>query len=100
VPWTLVEALMKGMTFAGVLAAALLITRPGGPGWARGLALLLGVGGVLLMALNAALGAGPLGLGVDALYLGLCLALAAWRARRVRLDAARDEPLDGGEAGT
>lgn len=97
--WTPVEAAMKGMTFAGVILAALLLTRAG-PSWSRRVAMGLALAGVALMVVNAILGAGALGLGVDALYLGLALATATLRARAMRHAPLAPEPVDGGEAGS
>lgn len=96
--WTLVESAMKGLTFAGVLAAALMLALPARRAVQRRLAFVLGVGGVILMVLNATLGASLAGLLVDGAYLSLTLALGAWRLRAPGGTPALEEPL-GGEQG-
>lgn len=96
--WTGFEAAMKGVTFAGVLACALMLARPGRWSGYHWLGLAGGALGVMIMAANRALEATLGGLLVDAIYLGLAAAFAvrAWRSPR-RAQIATSEPRPGGE---
>lgn len=83
---------MKGVTFAGVCAAAAGIPLPRLPTRRRLESLLLGVLGVILLYVNPKIGIGASGLVTDAAYATLATVWLARSLRDWRRTAARPEP--------
>lgn len=79
-----IEIVMKGMTFLGVALAAALVASRHASTRALVRDAALGALGVLLMFGNARLGAGAIGLAVDATYLGVCAVALTRHARAMR----------------